>query len=345
MTEGRRWATAGINPNIEARYYHREDSEYVCDLCPHKCRIPEGGFGRCQARKGEDGRLIANNYGKVSSFSVDPIEKKPLYHYYPKSKIFSMGGIGCNMSCKHCQNYAISKSPSGRKRTTYESPEEIVAFCRKEKFDAIAFTYNEPIIWFEYIMDIVEEAPDLRYVLVSNGLICEEPLRELCRVTDAMNIDIKGFTDDFYMKICGAHLADVIKATETVNEMGVHLELTYLVIPGYNDTEKEIEEFSVWVRDRLSPETPVHFSRFHPDYEMMDVPITPVETLFMCRETAMECGLEYVYVGNVLADDASDTYCPNCGTLVIRRTGYIVDIVALNGDRCAQCRHRLPIKR
>ncbi|MDR1690683.1 MAG: AmmeMemoRadiSam system radical SAM enzyme [Candidatus Methanoplasma sp.] len=330
---------------MEARYYHKEGDVYVCDLCPHRCRIPVGGFGRCVSRKGEEDRLIANNYGKVSSFSVDPIEKKPLYHYHPKTKIFSMGGIGCNMSCKHCQNYAISMSPSGRKRTTYESPEEIVAFCRKEKFDAIAFTYNEPIIWFEYIMDIVEEAPDLRYVLISNGLICEEPLKELCRITDAMNIDIKGFTDEFYMKVCGAHLADVMRSAEIVNQEGVHLELTYLVIPDYNDSEKEIEGFSTWVRDRLSPETPVHFSRFHPDFEMTDVPITPVETLLRCRETAMECGLEYVYVGNVLVDDASDTYCPNCGALVIRRTGYLVELVALNGDRCSQCRQRMHIKR
>lgn len=236
-------------------------------------------------------------------------------------------------------------SPIGRRRTTYESPEDIVSFCRKEKFDAIAFTYNEPVIWFEYIMDIVNEAPDLRYVLVSNGLICEEPLRELCKVTDAMNIDIKGFTDEFYMKVCGAHLSDVLRSAEIVYREGVHLELTYLVIPGYNDSEKEIEEFSGWVRNNLSPEVPIHFSRFHPDFEMTHVPITPVETLLRCRETAMECGLEYVYVGNVLADDSSDTYCPNCGALVIRRTGYLVDLVALNGDRCSQCRHRMHIIR
>ncbi|MDR0508628.1 MAG: AmmeMemoRadiSam system radical SAM enzyme [Candidatus Methanoplasma sp.] len=314
-------------------------------MCPHRCRIPPGGFGRCMARKGEETKLIANNYGKLSSFSVDPIEKKPLYHYYPKSKIFSIGGIGCNMSCKHCQNYSISMSPAGRKRTTYESPEDIVAFCGKEKFDAIAFTYNEPVIWFEYIMDIVDEAPDLRYVLVSNGLVCEDPLRELCRVSDAMNIDIKGFTDDFYMKVCGAHLADVMRSAEIISEEGVHIELTYLVIPGYNDTEEEIEKFSSWVRDELSPETPVHFSRFHPDFEMMNVPITPLETLFMCREIAMEGGIEYVYVGNVLDDEASNTYCPECGALAIRRTGYLVDIVGLNGDRCARCRRKLHIIR
>jgi pyruvate formate lyase activating enzyme len=160
-----------------------------------------------------------------------------------------------------------------------------------------------------------------------------------------MNIDIKGFTDDFYIKVCGAHLEDVKRSSEIINEEGVHLELTYLVIPGYNDKESEIEKFSEWVRDDLSPETPVHFTRFHPDFEMMNVPITPLETMFMCREAAMECGLEYAYVGNVMTDEASDTYCPNCGAVVIRRTGYLVEIVGLNGDRCAQCRHKMNIKR
>lgn len=303
------------------------------------------GFGRCIARKGDADKLIANTYGRVSSFNVDPIEKKPLYHYYPKSKIFSIGGVGCNMSCKHCQNYSISMSPTGRKRTTYESPEEIVALCRTEKMESMAFTYNEPIIWFEYIKDIIKEGPDLRYVLITNGLVCEEPLRELCKKTEAMNIDIKGFTDTFYKQICGAHLHDVMRSAEIAHQEKVHLELTYLVIPGYNDSESEIEKFASWVRDTLSPDVPIHFSRFHPDNEMLDVPITPVETLMLCRETAMKCGLEYVYVGNVLTEDGSDTYCPNCGALAIRRTGYLVEIVGLNGDRCSQCREKMNIIR
>jgi len=336
---------AAINPYIEADYYHKDGETYVCDLCPHRCRISEGGFGKCSARKGDETKLLAYNYGKVSSFCVDPIEKKPFYHYHPKSKIFSIGGVGCNMSCKHCQNYAISMSPAGKKRTTFETPEEIISLCRKEGMDSLAFTYNEPMIWFEYMTDIMKTDRDLRYVLVSNGLVNEDPLRDICKRTDAMNIDVKGFTDDFYMKICGAHMNDVLASAEIIKEERVHLELTYLVIPGYNDSEEEIKKFSNWVRDSLTPDTPVHFSRFHPDYEMMDVPLTPVETLLNCREAAMECGLEYVYVGNVLTDDASDTYCPECGALVIRRTGYLVELVALNGSRCALCRNSLPIIR
>ncbi|MDR3205731.1 MAG: AmmeMemoRadiSam system radical SAM enzyme [Candidatus Methanoplasma sp.] len=330
---------------MEASHYHAEDGVYVCGLCPHGCRIPVGGFGRCGTRRGEERMLVAYTYGRVSSMATDPIEKKPLYHYYPKSKIFSVGGIGCNLSCKNCQNYSVSMSPSGKKRTTYESPEEIVAMCRTERLDSIAFTYNEPTVWFEYIMDAAAYDRDIRYVAVTNGVISEEPLKELCRVTDAMNIDVKGFTDKFYRDVCGGRLADVLRSAEIVHERKVHLELTYLVIPGYNDSEEEIAGFCHWVRDCISADTPVHFTRFHPDYEMMDVPMTPVDTLLLCKEAAEESGIEFAYIGNALTDDGSDTYCPECGGLVIRRTGYAVDLVALDGRRCAYCKHRLNIIR
>ncbi len=336
---------ASINPVIEAKYYHREGDVYICELCPHSCRIPVEGIGRCSARKGEKDMLVANNYGKVSSICVDPIEKKPLYHFYPGSKIFSLGGVGCNMSCKYCQNYAISQYSTGRKRTTYESPEEIVALCRKEKMDAIAFTYNEPTIWFEYILDIIACDPDLKFVLVSNGLINERPLRDLCKVIDAMNIDIKGFTDEFYVELCGAHLNNVLRSVKIVFEENVHLEITYLVIPGSNDSEDEIRRFCEWIRDTLSPDVPIHFTRFHPDFKMMDVPMTPTETLLRCQNIAEECGLNYAYVGNIITDDASDTYCPECGTAVIKRVGYIVDVIAMDGMRCACCKSKLPIIR
>lgn len=336
---------AAINPMTEAKYYHRDGDVYVCDLCPNACRIPVGGIGKCSARKGEKDFLCANTYGKVSSICVDPVEKKPLYHFYPGSRIFSIGGVGCNMRCRNCQNYAISQSMTGRKRTTYETPEEIVALCRREKMDSIAFTYNEPSIWYEYIMDIMECDPDLKCVIVSNGLINERPLRDLCRVSAAMNIDIKGFTDEFYMKVCEAHLADVLRSVKIIFEENVHLELTYLVIPGYNDSEEEITRFCIWVRDELSPDVPIHFTRFHPDYEMLDVPMTPVETVLRCQNIAEDNGINYAYVGNIITDDASDTYCPECGTVVIKRMGYLVDIVALDGTRCSCCKIQLPIIR
>lgn len=332
---------AVINDRIESRYYERTDTGYICGLCPHRCHIKYGDYGRCGSRRADEDMLVAYSYGKVSSLCVDPVEKKPLYHYKPRSRCFSVGGIGCNMGCKHCQNYAISILSSGKKRTTYEKPDELVALCRNEGQNVIAFTYNEPMIWFEYIMDVVREDPDLHLVLVTNGLINEEPLRELCHVTEAMNIDVKGFSDEFYMKVCGAHLDDVLRSTKIVHEEGVHLELTYLVIPGYNDSEDEIRRFCEWVRAELSEDVPVHFTRFHPDNEMMDVQWTPAETVLRCREIGMECGLNYVYVGNTLSDGAGDTYCPECGTTAVKRLGYLVDIVALDGDRCACCKHRM----
>jgi pyruvate formate lyase activating enzyme len=336
---------AVINERVEAKYYERDGDAYVCGLCPHRCRIPVGSYGRCGARRADEDMLVAYSYGKVSSVCVDPVEKKPLFHYRPGTRCFSLGGVGCNMSCKHCQNYAISMLPSGKKRTTYERPDEIVALCRKERQDAIAFTYNEPMIWFEYMLDVMKADPDLKCIIVSNGLICEEPLKDLCKVADAMNIDVKGFTEDFYKNVCGARLEDVLKSVVTVFESGVHLELTYLVIPGYNDSEEEVGRFCEWVRGRLSEDVPVHFTRFYPDNQMMDVPWTPVETVMRCREIGMEKGLNYVYVGNTLTDDADDTYCPECGTAVIKRLGYLVDIVSLDGDRCSCCKHKLNIVR
>lgn len=330
---------------IEAKYYRKEGDRYVCELCPHSCRIPVGGYGRCGARRGDEDILVAYTYGKVSSLCIDPIEKKPLYHFKPKSRIFSVGGIGCNMTCKHCQNYAISLSATGKKRTTFESPEELSAMCRQERSDSIAFTYNEPVIWPEYILDVMDADPELTCVLVTNGLVNEKALDDLCKVVDAMNIDIKGFTDEFYMKVCGGHLEDVLRTVKYVFKKGIHIEITYLLIPDYNDSEEEITQFAKWIHDELSADVPVHFTRFHPDNEMNNVPWTPQEKVLRARDIAMDIGLNYVYAGNILDEEANDTYCPECGTVVIKRIGYLVDIAALDGNRCSSCKTKLNIIR
>ena len=332
---------ASINPKIEASYYSREKDGYRCGLCPHGCFIRPGSYGRCSSRFGEEDMLTAYTYGKLSSICVDPIEKKPLYHFYPGKKTFSVGSVGCNMTCRHCQNYAISQNLTGKKRTTYVSPEKLVSMCRGERLDILSFTYNEPTIWYEYIMDVMDLDPDLTCVLVTNGLINPEPLKNLCKVTSAMNIDVKAFTDEFYMKICGAHLDDVLRSVKTVFEEKVHLELTYLMIPGLNDGMEEIRKFACWVRDNLSPDVPIHFTRFHPDTEVNDVHWTSPDSLLAARDAAISAGMNYVYTGNILAEGASDTYCPECGTEVIKRLGYLVDIEALEGNRCACCRHKL----
>ncbi|MGE4577169.1 MAG: AmmeMemoRadiSam system radical SAM enzyme [Candidatus Methanomethylophilaceae archaeon] len=336
---------ASINPMVEAAYYTREEGYYKCDLCPHRCHIRPGSYGKCGSRYGEDDMLVAYTYGRLSSICVDPIEKKPLYHFYPGAKTFSVGSVGCNMSCRHCQNYAISQYSTGKKRTTYVSPEKLIGMCRNEKLDIISFTYNEPTIWYEYIMDVMDLDPDLTCVLVTNGLANEKPMKDLCKVTSAMNIDVKGFTDDFYMKVCGAHLEDVLRSVKLVFDQKVHVELTYLMIPGLNDSMSEIREFAVWVRNNLSEDVPVHFTRFHPDNEMNDVQWTSPETLIAARDTAISAGLNYVYIGNILAEGTSDTYCPECGTAVVKRLGYLVDIEALDGRRCACCKHRLNMVR
>ena len=334
---------AYINPMKEAAYYTAEDGYYVCELCPHACRIGIGEHGRCGSRYGEEDKLIAYTYGRLSSICVDPIEKKPLYHFYPGAKTFSIGSVGCNMRCRHCQNYAISQYSTGKKRTTYASPEKAVDMCRRERMDIISFTYNEPTMWFEYILDIMDLDPDLKCVLVTNGLINEEPLRELCKVTSAMNIDVKAFTDEFYMKICGAHLDDVLKSVKIAFEEKVHLELTYLLIPGWNDSLEEIRQFADWVKEELSPDVPIHFSRFHPDNEMNDVQWTSPESLVAARDVAMGAGLNYVYTGNIVSEGTGDTYCPDCGAVAVSRLGYLVEIEELDGNRCAACGRKLNI--
>lgn len=334
---------AYINPMKEAAYYTAEDGYYVCELCPHACRIGIGEHGRCGSRYGEEDKLIAYTYGRLSSICVDPIEKKPLYHFYPGAKTFSIGSVGCNMRCRHCQNYAISQYSTGKKRTTYASPEKAVDMCRRERMDIISFTYNEPTMWFEYILDIMDLDPDLKCVLVTNGLINEEPLRELCKVTSAMNIDVKAFTDEFYMKICGAHLDDVLKSVKIAFEEKVHLELTYLMIPGWNDSLEEIRQFADWVKEELSPDVPIHFSRFHPDNEMNDVQWTSPESLVAARDVAMGAGLNYVYTGNIVSEGTGDTYCPDCGAVAVSRLGYLVEIEELDGNRCAACGRKLNI--
>lgn len=317
----------------------------MCGLCPHGCRIPVGGTGRCGSRRGLEDRLEACTYGRISCISIDPMEKKPLYHFHPRERTFSVGGIGCNMSCRHCQNYAISQSFSGKKRTTYKSPEGIAEMCRGDSMRTISFTYNEPSMWIEYILDVMEAAPDLECVVVTNGLICEKPLEDLCRVVNAFNIDVKGFTDEFYMNVCGAHLEDVLRTVRTVFGKGMHLELTYLVIPGHNDSRREIEAFCRWILDNLSEDVPVHFTRFHPDNQMTDVPWTPESTLVAARGIAMSMGLRYVYIGNVMTEPGSDTVCPFCGREVVRRIGYMVEADGLEGSRCAGCGSQLPFVR
>ncbi len=321
---------------VEARYYRRTEGAFVCELCQQKCFIRPGDFGYCGTRRADEDILVSNSYGKISSLSVDPIERMNLYHYKPHSKCLSVGSVGCNMNCQYCRNYSFAKLTIGKKRATYKSPEELLEMCREEDMGIVCFTYNEPMVWFEYIMDFARIAPDMHIVLMTNGLVNDGPLRELCEVVDAFCIDIKAFDRMTHKKLCEADLSEVLTTARNVFDRGVHMELNYLVIPGVNDSEEEIRKFCSWVKE-TSIDVPVHFSRFQPDYQMRDTPLTPVEELLRCREIGMETGLNYVYVGNTLVDDANDTICPDCGEVAVRRLGYSANPLGLDGDRCAKC--------
>ncbi len=329
-----------------AKYWTRlENNKVRCELCPHRCILKDGQVGVCRVRKNIGGKLYTMIYGAVSSIAIDPIEKKPLFNFKPGSQVFSISSVGCNLRCKHCQNWEISQvSPDEFLYLREYTPEEIVALALP--YDGIAFTYNEPTIWHEFTLDVAKLAKKegLYTVYVTNGYINDEPLREISRYLDAMNIDVKAFKDEFYRKVVGGHLEPVLRTVETVHSLGLHVELTYLIIPTLNDGEDEIRNFVRWVHD-IDPEIPVHFSRFFPIYRMTDKPPTPIKTVHRAYKIANEEGLEYVYLGNTWEPEYESTYCPNCNNLLIERVYYNTRIVGLTGDaRCSKCGKKINVR-
>ncbi len=332
----------------EAKYYELRDGKLRCTLCPHRCIIEEGKYGICGVRKNMGNKLYTMVYGRISSMAMDPIEKKPLFHFHPGSWIFSISTVGCNLKCKHCQNWEISQASIERLRLDHYSPEEIVDLAAQENSEGIAFTYNEPTIWYEYTLDVskISKNRGMYNVYVTNGYINEDPLREISHYLDAMNIDVKGFTDDFYRKIVGGRLQPVLDTVTLANELGIHVEITYLIIPTLNDDENEIRKFSRWAVETLGEDAIVHFSRFHPDYLLMDLPETPSKTMYRAYSIAKEEGIKYVYLGNMWEEKYETTYCPKCGAPLISRSGYFVKMVNLTEDnRCAKCGTRIKMVR
>lgn len=321
-------------PMHEAQFYEkRADNAVRCRLCPHFCRIPDGGAGKCRVRKNMDGTLYAATYEEVTSVAMDPVEKKPLYHFYPGRNILSVGTIGCNFSCKFCQNWEISQStvPTRRLRVG-----DVVTIVKEKDSIGVAYTYNEPSIWFEFVYDCSKAMKEegLRNVLVTNGFFNPEPLEMLLPYIDAMNIDIKSIRDDFYKSLCGGRLKPVLD-TAVKARQNIHVEITHLIIPGCNDTVEEFDELSSWIADNLGPETPVHLSAYSPRYELQAAP-TPVSTLHEAHEIFSR-KLWFVYLGNVRADVGNDTLCRNCGEVLVRRHGYFVEVLGL--DREGMCNH------
>jgi len=315
-----------IDERHPAQFWHRlDDGRIQCDLCPRDCKLHEGQRGACFVRGMAEGQMVLTTYGRSSGFCIDPIEKKPLNHFYPGSSVFSFGTAGCNLACKFCQNWDISKSRDMDRLMDQASPQAIAEAARTHGSRSVAFTYNDPVIFYEYALDTADacHALGIQTVAVTAGYIHAAPRKEFFAKMDAANIDLKGFTDDFYVKLTGAHLQPVLDTLAYVHHnTDCWLEITTLLIPGHNDSDKEVTALSKWVAKELGPEVPLHFTAFHPDWKMADVPPTPSSTLTRARRIALDAGLHYVYTGNVHDPEGGTTYCPSCRHAVIVRDWY-----------------------
>jgi len=319
---------------MKGRWWHSlPDGRIQCDLCPRDCKLHEGQRGLCFVRKMEGGEMHLTTYGRSSGFCIDPVEKKPLNHFYPGSSILSFGTAGCNLACKFCQNWDISKSKEMDRLQDEAAPETIAAAAVKLGCKSVAFTYNDPVIFAEYAMDIADacHAKGVQAVAVTAGYIHAAPRREFYAKMDAANVDLKGFTDDFYWKICGGHLQPVLDTlVYLVKETKVWTEITTLLIPGKNDSDEELKAECRWIKANLGPDVPLHFTAFHPDWKMTDIERTPPATLTRAREIALLAGLNYVYTGNVHDETGGSTYCPSCEKPVIVRDWYSINAYHLS---------------
>ncbi|MDD1678937.1 MAG: AmmeMemoRadiSam system radical SAM enzyme [Methanomicrobiales archaeon] len=330
----------------EARLYQKEQDQSVrCAVCAHRCHIQPGKHGICGIRVNRDGILDAAAYGLISAEAIDPVEKKPLYHYLPTSLSYSLGGVGCNFQCPHCQNWHISRADLSTGLLRPLSPEEGVKRALSGRCASISFTYNEPTIWHEYPLDMgtLARKEGLGTIYVTNGYLTEETLHDLAPMLHAFRVDLKSFTDEFYRKFCKGRLQPVLDATRIARELGMHIETVTLVIPGVNDSLEEMEALITWVRDTLGPQTPMHFTRFHPDFKMTDTVPTPIATLEKIHAKAKELGMRFPYLGNVPGHPAESTYCPVCGTLLIERSGYRTLIRNLKETTCGSCGEKIEI--
>ncbi len=336
------------DPSVVAtKYWHAlDDGRVQCDLCPRFCKLREGQRGLCFVRGRQDDRIVLATYGRSSGFCVDPIEKKPLNHFLPGTPVLSFGTAGCNLFCKFCQNWDISKSREIDTLADQASPETIARAAEGLGCRSVAFTYNDPVIFMEYALDVAAacRAQGVKTVAVTAGEICPEPRREFYAGMDAANVDLKAFTDRFYRNVCGGELETVLETLVYLkHETDVWFEITTLLIPGENDSDSEIGEMTRWVAHELGPDVPHHFTAFHPDFKMMDRPPTPPATLARAREIALANGLRYVYTGNVHDQKGGSTYCHACGALVIGRDWYVMTAWNLDDEgRCAECSTLLP---
>lgn len=353
-----------MDVDYPARYWHiNDDGRLQCDLCPRDCKLHEGQRGACFVRMRQNEQMVLTTYGRSSGFCIDPIEKKPLHHFFPGSSVLSFGTAGCNLTCKFCQNWDISKSRDMDRLMDRASPQTIASAAKHHGCKSVAFTYNDPVIFAEYAMDVADacHAMGIQTVAVTAGYIHALARREFFSKMDAANVDLKAFTEDFYVKQASGHLQPVLDTLIYLkNETQVWVEITTLLIPGLNDSDEEITAICCWIRQQLGTDVPLHFSAFHPDYKMSDMPATPPATLIHARQIAMEQGLNFVYTGNVHHTEGDSTYCPSCHTPLIVRDWYNIHHYRLSDQgKCVQCgmavagqfgancgtfgRHRIPI--
>lgn len=327
---------------VPTRYWHLlDDGRIQCDVCPRACKLREGQRGLCFVRAREDDQVVMTSYGRSSGYCVDPIEKKPLNHFLPGSAVLSFGTAGCNLACRFCQNWDISKSKEMDTLADEASPEAIATAAADLGCRSVAFTYNDPVIFMEYGMDVADACHELgiKAVAVTAGYVCPEPRVEFFSHVDAANVDLKGFTEEFYKHICGAQLAPVLETLEYLkHETDVWFELTTLLIPGMNDSDAELDRMTSWVVEHLGPDVPMHFTAFHPDFKMLDTPATPPATLTRARAIAKGNGVRHAYTGNVHDPAGSSTFCPSCGETVIERDWYELGAYRLDDSgRCESC--------
>lgn len=333
-----------IKTKLSPYFTSLDGGEIQCELCPHRCRVAKGKRGLCRVRENRDGKYYSLVYGNPCALHLDPIEKKPFFHVLPGTTSFSLATAGCNFQCKFCQNWEISQA-SPEDVYSYDVPPELIVSKAKEiGARSVAYTYVEPMIFYEYMSDIssLVKKAGLLNVTHSNGFINPVPLRNLCKVLDAADIDLKGFTENYYREVCGGELTPVLDTLKTLKQEKVHLEITNLIIPTKNDEMSVIREMCLWIKKELGPDTPIHFSRFYPLYKLRTLPPTPVSTLEKAREVALSAGLEYVYVGNIPGHAGESTFCPKCKKMVIQRTGYMVGEINVKAGKCKYCGKPIP---
>ncbi len=338
-------AQKGLVKSKKASFFTRLQGDRVqCNLCPKQCLIPKGKRGPCRVRENRDGELHSLVYGNPCAFHIDPVERNPFFHVLPSTFSLALATAGCNFRCKFCQTWEISQAAPEDVFNFDLSPKQVISQIQKMGVPSVTYTFVEPVIFYEYLMAVgtLAQKAGLLSLIHSNGYINPKPLHEMCRVIDAANIDLKGFTETFYRELCDGELAPVLETMKILKQERVHLEITNLIVPTKNDDPVEIKEMCLWIRNELGADTPLHFWRFYPLYKLKNLPPTPVSTLEQARAAALSAGLEFVYIGNIPGHESEHTYCPACKKILIQRTGYMVGEINLDQGKCKYCGKPIP---